>query len=87
MPEASPGAYPRLIYTRFKPKFEEVDFTTPLNGPFDMNVPLQALQAEAEAKDCVVIIQTALVPAADFYGPPTEEAPNEPGSGSTPDAG
>jgi hypothetical protein len=72
-PQSSAGAYPRLIFSRYTPRFGEVDYTTPLNGPFDMNVPLQAALQEAEAKDCVVVIQISLIPAVEFYGPPAAE--------------
>lgn len=72
-PQSSPGAVPRLIYTRYTPEFGEVDYTTPLNGPFDMNVPLQAALQEAEAKDCVVLVQLSLIPAVKFYGPPAAD--------------
>ena len=77
-PRDDPGPIRRLVYTRYTPKFERVDYTTLLNGPFDMNVPLQAALQEAEAKDCMVVIQLALVPVVDFYGEqPSSESTEE----------
>jgi hypothetical protein len=72
-PQDSPGAYPRLIYTRYTPNFGAIDYTVVLSGPFEMTTPLQAALQEAEAKDCVVVIQLSLVPAVEFYPPPIAE--------------
>lgn len=82
-PDDIPPNYPRLMFQRYTPRFEAVDYVTALNGPFDMNVPLQAAMQEAEAKDCVVVVQLALVPAVEFYAP----LPEEKAEGSNDEAG
>lgn len=69
---SSPTAVPRLMMVHYLPEFSQVDYVQTLNGPFDASVPLQAKLAEAEVKDCVVVINVSLVPAAKFYEIPPE---------------
>lgn len=80
-PKNNEPEYPHFVYIRFTPGFAEVDYTTYPSGPFELNVPLQALEQEALAKDAVVVIQAALVPVAEFFHqedtPGLEEAQDE----------
>jgi len=62
-----------MMFTKFTEGFGEVDFTIPLNSAFDVTTPLQAIELEARAKSCAVIIQVALVPLDEIYGALEEE--------------
>ena len=72
MPEKDYDNAP-LMMTKFKNGFEEIDFTIPLNTAFDITTPLQAIELEARAKGCAVIIQVGLIPLEEFWGDLTEE--------------
>jgi len=65
------------MLTKYTPGFEEVDYTIPLNSAFDVTTPLQAIELEARAKSCAVIIQVALVPLDEIYGALEEETEGE----------
>ncbi len=58
-----------MIFTRFKDNFAEVDYTLPIEGAFGVTAPLTAIELEARAKQCAVIIQVSLISLDDFYGP------------------
>jgi hypothetical protein len=75
--EGVPPGLPRWIYNRFTQEFASVDYSIPMNGPFEVNPQLSALEGEAKAKDCVIVIQVGLVPYATFYAvEPTEGVSN-----------
>lgn len=64
-----------MMLTKFTMGFGEVDFTVPLSSAFDATTPLQAIELEARAKACAVMIQVALIPLEELYGdqPETDE--------------
>ena len=68
-----------MIFTRFKDNFAEVDYTLPIEGAFGVTAPLTAIELEARAKGCAVIIQVSLISLDDFYGtePDTDEGDKE----------
>ena len=72
MPNEDYGSAPMML-TRYTMGFEEVDYTVPLSSAFDATWPLQAIELEARAKSCAVIIQVALVPLEEIYGDLEEE--------------
>ena len=72
MPNEDYGSAPMML-TRYTMGFEEVDYTVPLTSAFDATTPLQAIELEARAKSCAVIIQVALVPLDEIYGDLAEE--------------
>lgn len=51
-----------IIMVKFTPRFEETDYSVILDGAFDITNPLQAIQQEAGAKGCGVVVQISLVP-------------------------
>lgn len=57
-----------MIMVKYKPEFTEIDYSTYLNSPYDITVPLQAIQQEAGAKGMGVIVQVALVPLSTLMG-------------------
>ena len=67
-----------MVLTRFTNDFAEIDYSIPLNGPFDATTPLTAILLEAQVKHCAVINNVALITLDDFYGPQTEEPEGEP---------
>lgn len=72
MPENDYNAAPMML-TKFTMGFGEVDYTIPLTGAFEVTTPLQAVELEARAKGCAVIIQVALVPLEEIYGDQPDE--------------
>ena len=66
-----------MVLTKFTEGFAEIDYSIPLNGPFDVTTPLSAVLLEAQAKHCAVIVQMALVPLDDFYGVKPDESEGE----------
>ncbi len=71
MPENDYSNTPMML-TKFTEGFGEVDFTIPLSSAFDVTTPLQAIELEARAKSCAVMIQVALIPLDELYGDETE---------------
>lgn len=82
MPNQTPPDFVPIIFQKWTPRFEALDYATSLNGPFEITTPLQAIQQEAGAKGCIVIVQISIIPAEDFYGKPEPQPegvnPNEP---------
>ena len=76
MPENDYANAP-MMFTKFTEGFGEVDFTIPLNSAFDVTTPLQAIELEARAKSCAVMIQVALIPLEELYGDQPEEVEGE----------
>ena len=66
-----------MVLLKYTQGFEEIDYTIPLNGPFDVTTPLTAIQLEAQAKGCAVFVQVALVPLEDFWGKQPDESEGE----------
>jgi hypothetical protein len=62
-----------MMFTKYTIGFEKVDFTIPLNSAFDVTTPLQAIELEARAKSCAVMIQVALIPLEELYGDQPDE--------------
>jgi hypothetical protein len=56
-----------MFYVRFTQEFGEVDFSRVMGGPFDFAVPLQAVQQEASAKNCGVMVQVSLIPLEKLF--------------------
>lgn len=55
-----------IIMVKFTPGFGEVDYSVILDGPYDITNPLQAIQQEAGAKGCGVVVNISLVPIDDL---------------------
>jgi len=66
-----------MILTRFTDGFAEVDYTLPIEGAFGVTAPLTAILLEAQAKQCAVIVQVALIPLDEFYPAEPEETEGE----------
>ncbi len=62
-----------MVLTRLTRGFGEINYSIPLNGPFDVTTPLTAIQLEAQAKGCAVMIQVALIDLKEFWGDQEEE--------------
>lgn len=73
MPENDYSNAPMML-TKFTEGFGEVDYTIPLSSAFDATTPLQAIELEARAKSCAVMIQVALIPLEELYGDQVEES-------------
>lgn len=67
MPENDYDAAP-MILTKFTQGFGEVDYSIALQGAFEITTPLQAIEMEARAKGCAVMIQVALITLEELYG-------------------
>jgi hypothetical protein len=76
MPRNEQPELPRLWYMRYTAQFEAVDFSLPLQNPFDLTNHITTAMAEAGAKDSVVVVQVSLVPFDQFY-PTEQEKPDE----------
>lgn len=50
-----------------------VDFSLPIQNTYEIQTQLQALEAEARAKDSVIVVQVSLVPEDEFFQEPTDE--------------
>lgn len=75
---------PPIIFQRFKDEFAEFDYGAPLNGPFELANPIQAMQLEAAAKGKGIIVQAALCDLKQFFGTPEEGEPDDrPGTGTS----
>lgn len=72
MPENDYANAPMML-TKYTIGFEEVDFTIPLSSAFEATTPLQAIELEARAKSCAVMIQVALIPLEELYGDQPDE--------------
>lgn len=66
-----------MLLTVFTQGFEEINYTIPLDGPFGATAPLTAIELEARAKSCAVMIQVALVPLDEIYGDQPETPEGE----------
>ena len=68
-----------MVLSRYTQGFEEIDYSIPLNGPFDVTARLTAIQLEAQAKGCAVLVNVALITLDEFYGnqPETSEGETE----------
>lgn len=66
-----------MMLTKYTVGFGEVDYTIPLSSAFDATTPLQALELEARAKSCAVMIQVALIPLDELYGDQPDETEGE----------
>jgi len=66
-----------MVLTKYTQSFEEIDYSIPLNGPFDVTTPLTAIQLEAQAKGCAVLVNIALVPLDVFWGDIEKESEGE----------
>lgn len=65
MARVDPSIVP-LIFMRFTDKFEKLDYSIGLTGPFEVTTPLQAMMQEAGAKGMGVVVQAALIPMEDL---------------------
>ena len=63
-----------LVYTQ---EFGEINYTLPIQGPYDVTTPLTAIQLEAQSKGCAVMIQIALIPLEQFWGEQEDESEGE----------
>ena len=66
-----------MVMLRYTRDFEKVNYSIALNGPFDVTTPLTAIQQEAQAKGCAVMIQIALISLDDFWGEQTNDDEGE----------
>ncbi len=66
-----------MVLTKYTQEFAEIDYSIPLNGPFDVTTPLTAIQLEAQAKGCAVLVQVALIPLDQFWGKTEDESEGE----------
>lgn len=57
-----------IILTFYTEGFAEVNYSIPITGPFEVTTPLQAVELEARAKGCAVMIQVSLIPLDELYG-------------------
>lgn len=73
MPRVSASEPAPIVFVKFTPEFQAADYTLIMGGPFELTNPLQALQAEAGAKGCVVVVNVALVPADAFRSTDDDE--------------
>ena len=73
MPRNDDFALPPILMSKWTPGFGAVDYTVELAGPYEITNPLQAIQQEAGAKGCVVVVNIGLIPADEYYGKPVQE--------------
>lgn len=66
-----------MVLSKYTQGFAEIDYSIPLNGPFDVTTPLTAIQLEAQAKGCAVLVQVALIPLDEFWGEQEDESEGE----------
>lgn len=62
----------QIIFIRLNDNGQDVDYTTPLNGPFDVTNLLQAMVVEASAKGKGIVVTTQITNLQDFFGVPPE---------------
>ena len=77
MPKNQDYQTPPIMMSRLRDNFGEIDYTVPLNGPFEVAPLLQAMQMEAGAKQMGIVIQVTLAPLELFFGVPETEEPND----------
>lgn len=66
-----------IMFIRETDEFKDIQFAYPLNGPFELANPVQAIQMEATAKGLGVVVRVALVSLDDFWGVPPEESKDD----------
>ncbi len=66
-----------MVLSKYTQGFKEIDYSIPLNGPFDVTTPLTAIQLEAQAKGCAVLVNVALITLDEFYGNEPDETEGE----------
>jgi hypothetical protein len=65
------------MFQRWTDEFQTLDYSSPLQGPFEMTTPLQAMMLEAGAKDKGIVVMAALVDKVVFFGVPETEEEND----------
>jgi len=66
-----------MVLIKFTKGFEEIDYSIPLDGPYDVQTTLTTMLLEAQAKHCAVIVQVALMDLDEFWGDQTGETEGE----------
>jgi len=74
MAKNQPPEFVTMLLTRYTPGFGEPDFTIRLESPYDITTQLQAIQQEAGAKGCAVIINVSLIPSEELFTSALDES-------------